>query len=155
MCPSVKFFQPIQFWLSASDFSFVDMYPIFKKGLSPHIRMYLGIQYASSGSVLPSLSSHLLSLSTFSMSSRVLSSSGHNMRCAAVSRLPQFGHRSSGCVSPVYIPTLTRVPQNPDVCFERQTLYMSALFFRASSRFSQSTWSNCSFVHVSFVQVLR
>ncbi len=155
MCPLVKFFQQIQSWLSARAFSFGDMYPIVEKGLSPCIRIYLGIQYASSrsvllsvsshllssstfsmypivekglspciriylgiqyassGSVLLSVSSHLLSSSTFSIKSLVLSSSGHSIRCAAVSRLPQFGHRLSGNASPEYISTMIEFHRNP------------------------------------------
>jgi hypothetical protein len=112
-------------WLSARAFSVEDIYPNIKNGLSPYIKIYLGIQYASSGSVLLSVSSHLLSSSTFFISSLVLSSSGHSIRCAAVSHLPQVGHHLSGDTSSEYFPTLTHVPQNPDVCLELQTLYMS------------------------------
>jgi hypothetical protein len=155
MCPSVKFFQPIQSWLSARAFSFEDIYPNVENGLSPCIKMYLGIQYASSGSVLLSVSSHLLRLSTFSIRSLVLLMSRHSIRCAAISCLLQFGHHLSGDTSPEYIQTLTRVPQNPDVCLECQTLYMSGLFFRASSRCSQSTSSKHLSGHLSLVQVLR
>ena len=155
MWPSVKFFQPIWSWLSARAFSFEDIYPNVKNGLSPCIKIYLGIQYASSGSVLLSVSSHMLSLSTFSIRSLVLSLSGHSIRCAAVSRLPQMGQRLSGNATPEYFPTLTQVPQNPDVCLDCQTLYMPGLFFSASSRCSQSTSSKHLFGHLSLVQVLR
>jgi hypothetical protein len=153
MCPSVKFFQPIQSWLSARAFSFEDIYPNIANGLSPCIKIYLGIQYASSGSILLSVSSHMLSLSTFSIRSLILSLSGHSIRCVAISCLPQFGHRSSGDTFPEYLPTLTQVPQNPDVCLECQTLYMLGLFFRASSRCSQSTSSKRSSGHMSLMQV--
>ncbi len=155
MCPSVKFFHPIQSWLSARAFSFEDIYPNVENGLSLRIKIYLGIQYASSGSVLLSVSSHMLSLSTFSIRSLVLSLSGHSIRCAAVSHLPQFEHHLSGDTSPEYLPTLTWVPQNPDVCLECQTLYMSGLFFRASSRCSQLTSSKRLSGHLSLVWVLR
>jgi hypothetical protein len=155
MCPSVKFFQPIQSWLSARAFSFEDIYPNVKNGLSPCIKIYLGIQYTSSGSVLLSVSSHLLSLSTFFIRSLVLSSSGHSIRCAAVSRLLQFGHRLSEDTSPEYLLTLTQVPQNLGACLERQTLYMLGLFFRASSRCSQLTSSKRTSDHLSLVRVPR
>ena len=155
MWPSVKFRHPILSWLLASERSLGDIHPNAKKGLSPRIRMYFGIQYASSGSVFSSYSIHLTSSSTFSSRSRVLSLSGHNIKCAAVSRLPQFGQRSSGSDSPDYIPTLTRVPQYPDVCLDRHTLYMSDLFFIAWSRCSQSTSLNRSFVHLSLDRVCR
>ncbi len=107
ICPFVKFFQPFQSWLSARAFSFEDIYPKKENGLSPCIKIYLGTQYAKSGSVLLSVSSHLLSFSMFSIRSRILSLSGHSIRCATVSRLPQLGHHLSGDSSPEYIPTLT------------------------------------------------
>ncbi len=151
----MKFHHPILSWLLASDRSLGDIRPNAKKGLLPRIRMYFGIQYASSGSVVLSFYIHLTSSSTFSSRSRVLSLSGHNIKCAAVSRLPQFGQSLSGSNSPEYIPTLTRVPQNPDVCLDRHTLYMSDLFFIAWSRCSQSTLLNRSFVHLSFDPVCR
>ncbi len=155
MCPLVKYFHPIQSWLTARAFSFGDMYPIVKKGLSPRIRIYLGIQHASSGSVLLSVSSHLLSSSTFSIKSLVPLLSGHSIRCMAILHLPQFGHCLSGDASPEYIPTMTRVPQKPDDCLDCQTLYMSALFLRASLRCSQSTSSKRSLGHLSLVRVLK
>jgi hypothetical protein len=50
---------------------------------------------------------------------------------------------------------LTWVPQNPDVCFDCQILYMLGLFFRARLRCSQSTLLKCSLVHLSLVCVWR
>jgi hypothetical protein len=77
--------------------------------------MYLGIQYASSGSVLLSGISHLLSSSTLSTSSCVLSSSGHSIKCTSLSRLPQLGHCSSGNASLEYKPTFTLCHKSPRI----------------------------------------
>ncbi len=111
------------------------------------IRMYLGIQYANSWSVLPSFSNHFSSSSALSISNWVLPSLGQSRRWAAVSRLPQLGHLLSCPGIPKYLPTCTLVPQKPEFCFDLQILYMSGLVFIASSRCSQSTSSNCSFGH--------
>ncbi len=112
--------------------------------------MYLGIQYASSGSVMPSLSSHCSSLSVLSISSWVLSLFEQRRRWAAVSRLPQVGHLSSGRDVPEYNPTCTLVPQNPKFCLDLQIAYMSDLFFSARSKCSQSILLKCSFGHGFF-----
>ncbi len=76
---------------------------------------------------------------TVSFNSFVRLSSGQSIRWAAVSCHPQLGHLLSGYWSPEYRPTWTLVPQNPECCFDRQILNISALFFRARSRWSQST----------------
>jgi len=119
--------------------------------------MYLGIQYANSWSVLPSFSNHFPSSSALSMSNWVLPSLGQSRRCAAVSRLLQLGHWSSypGIPEYRYRPTWTLVLQKPEFCFDLQILYMSGFVFIASSRCSQSTSSNFSFVHGFFFLLPR
>ncbi len=67
--------------------------------------------------------------------------------CTAVSLRPQFGHFSSGHLSPEYIPTLTLVPQKPVCCLDLHILYMSDFDDMARSRCSQSTSSKRSCGH--------
>ncbi len=124
MYPLVRFCHPMWSWLPGRAVSLGDIYPIVKKGLSPCINMYLGIQYASLGSVQLSVLSHLLSSSMLSIRRRILSLSGHSIRCESISRLLQFGHRSSGNASLEYNQTLTWVPQKPKVCLDHQILFM-------------------------------
>ncbi len=147
MYPSVKFCRPIMSWLLASAIIFVDIAPSSAKRLSPLIRMYYGIQYATSRSVLSSFSSHCTSLSVVSISSHILFSLGHLMMCADVSRHAQLGQQLFGESLPEYCPTCTRVPKKPEFCFEHHTLYMSNLFWSAKSKSSQLTSSKHSDVH--------
>ena len=118
--------------------------------LSPRISMYLGIQYASSWSVMPPFSSHCPSLSVLSISNWVLNSFEQRSRWAAVSHILQLGHLSSGHGVAEYRPTWTLVPQKPEFCLNLQILYMPGLFFSARSRCSKSTLLNCSFGHGFF-----
>ncbi len=83
---------PMMSWLIARASNRGDINPISASGLLPLMSIYLGIQYRISGLVILSFDIHLDMSSTVSASKRVLDSSGHSMRCAAVSRLPQFGH---------------------------------------------------------------
>ncbi len=147
MHPSMKFRHPILSWLAARTRIRGDIAPREAKGLLPRIKMYFGIQQASSKSVRCSWLSQSQSLSVVSARRRVLSSLGQTSICAANSRRPQFGHLSSGQSRPEYFPTWTLIPQHPVCCFDRHNLYISDLDNSARSRCSQSTSSKRSCGH--------
>jgi hypothetical protein len=141
MHPSMKFLHPILSWLLVSALILEDIVLSEAKALSPCIRMYLGIQQASSKLVRLSWESHPLRLFVVSVNRRILSLLGHKWMCTAVSLQPQLGHFSSGHSKLEYFPTWTRVPQKPVCCLDLHSLYMSDFDFMARSRCSQSTLS--------------